>query len=185
MLVATISDNNTIFAEGLKVILEDNFGCFSIQVKVTDGCEGLDVLRFHIYDDKDNKKFNSDALKIINSNNDISDTSLESKSYIYRDDNVSSIVCKLNFVLNLLFFKALTTSFLYQKKLPKVLSDAESKVISLISQGHSVTEVSKILNKSVKTVSTQKKSVMNKINVTNNADFYTWIFNGYDRASGE
>lgn len=180
MIIATISDNNNIFAEGLKVILETSFECYSIQVNIVRDHNGLDVLAFYIPDGKGNVKFSSDALKIVNSSEYVSDTFQENNNYIYRDDKVNTIICKSNVVLGFLFFRVITGSVSYQKKNLNPLSVVENRVISLMSEGYSMIQIAKALNKSVKTVSFQKRSVMNKLNITNNADLYTWIYHEFN-----
>ncbi|EEP96770.1 hypothetical protein yaldo0001_29700 [Yersinia aldovae ATCC 35236] len=119
MIIATISDNNNIFAEGLKVILETSFECYSIQVNIVRDHNGLDVLAFYIPDGKGNVKFSSDALKIVNSSEYVSDAFQGNNNYIYRDDKVNTIICKSNVVLGFLFFRVITGSVSYQKKKPK------------------------------------------------------------------
>ena len=50
------------------------------------------------------------------------------------------------------------------------ISDRERKVMSLLLQGKSNNEISQILNRSPKTTSAQKKSVLQKLNVSSIAE---------------
>lgn len=57
------------------------------------------------------------------------------------------------------------------------LSSNEMKVIKLLSKGYSLTRISYVLKKSVKTVFTQKKSAMKKLNLKSNQELYSLIIN--------
>ena len=54
--------------------------------------------------------------------------------------------------------------------LHKMLSDREYEVLLLLGQGQSVTDISKKLNLSVKTISTYRLRLMSKMNLKSNAD---------------
>ncbi|MBL5902037.1 helix-turn-helix transcriptional regulator [Serratia fonticola] len=55
------------------------------------------------------------------------------------------------------------------------LSTNEMKVIKLLSKEYSLTRISFVLKKSVKTVFTQKKSAMKKLNLQTNQELYSFI----------
>lgn len=57
------------------------------------------------------------------------------------------------------------------------LSVNEIKVIKLLSKECSLTSISWILKKNVKTVFTQKKTAMKKLNLQNNKELYSFILN--------
>ncbi len=55
------------------------------------------------------------------------------------------------------------------------LSSNEMKVIKLLSKEYTLTRISFVLKKSVKTVFTQKKSAMKKLNLQTNQELYSFI----------
>ncbi len=57
-----------------------------------------------------------------------------------------------------------------RKQLHEQLSDRELQVLQLIAKGHSVTEIGRQLNLSPKTVSTHKSRILEKMNMTNQAE---------------
>lgn len=53
------------------------------------------------------------------------------------------------------------------------LTDAECKVLELLIKGYSITQISKCRLRSIKTISTQKHQIYNKLEIRN--DFTFWI----------
>jgi two-component system, NarL family, invasion response regulator UvrY len=63
-----------------------------------------------------------------------------------------------------------------------VLSDREMQVLCLIAEGKSLTEISEVLILSVKTVSTYRSRLLEKLDAKNNADLVHYAFShGYVR----
>jgi DNA-binding NarL/FixJ family response regulator len=64
--------------------------------------------------------------------------------------------------------------------LPITLSDRETQVLCLIAEGKTLTEMAESLSLSVKTVSTYRARLMEKVKAENNADLIHFaIANGY------
>ncbi|MEN2468619.1 DNA-binding response regulator [Burkholderia stabilis] len=57
---------------------------------------------------------------------------------------------------------------------PSVLSLKELEIVRLFARGTSLTDIARQLNRSITTVSTQKRSAMRKLHVTTNADLIAY-----------
>jgi DNA-binding NarL/FixJ family response regulator len=53
---------------------------------------------------------------------------------------------------------------------PEVLSDREFQVLQMLAAGQSINDIANTLARSAKTISTHKKRLMEKLEITNNAD---------------
>ncbi|MBW7983412.1 helix-turn-helix transcriptional regulator [Enterobacillus tribolii] len=94
---------------------------------------------------------------------------------IFRSDPVDSVIKKLDKSCETLTpgggRKILGVASWARQK----LSETEIIVMSLTGKGKSLSEAADILNKSVKTVSCQKRSAMRKLNLRNNYEYYDCI----------
>ncbi|GAB7126227.1 response regulator transcription factor [Silvimonas sp. JCM 19000] len=59
----------------------------------------------------------------------------------------------------------------------KVLSSRECEVMRMIVEGFTITEIAEKLHRSIKTISTQKRTAMHKLGVSKDADIYKFDFN--------
>lgn len=99
---------------------------------------------------------------------------------IYREDTLSTIIGKVT--ANLLFLNEknmLSCNRVISKDCHVCsqhrLTQRETEVLRLMAKEYCVTAISNILRKSIKTVSSQKKSAMNKLRISNNRDLYAFL----------
>lgn len=97
------------------------------------------------------------------------------ENVIFRSDPIDSVLKKLDKSCEILLpgsgHKILGVASQARQK----LSETEIIVMSLSGKGKSLSEAADILNKSVKTVSCQKRSAMRKLNLRNNFEYYDCI----------
>ena len=62
----------------------------------------------------------------------------------------------------------------------KVLSSRECEVMRMIVDGFTITEIAEKLHRSIKTISTQKRTAMHKLGVSKDADIYKFNFRNID-----
>ncbi len=99
---------------------------------------------------------------------------------IYRQDPPSTVIQKVSRQLSRLHEK---DKYLYNKIMRKQcdicdkhqMTKNEIEVLRLINQEYGLTSIANILNKNVKTVHSQKKSAMNKLNITSNIGLYAFL----------
>ena len=57
-----------------------------------------------------------------------------------------------------------------------ILSRQQTMVLKYIQQGLSLTDISRVTQLSVKTISTHKRAIMRKLGINNNSEFYQYVY---------
>ncbi|MFU9135477.1 LuxR C-terminal-related transcriptional regulator [Erwinia tasmaniensis] len=67
----------------------------------------------------------------------------------------------------------------HRSQLRSPLSKQQEMVVRYTSEGMSLTDISRLTQLSVKTISTHKRAVMRKLGIKNNSEFYQYALAGY------
>ncbi|WP_067700532.1 MULTISPECIES: LuxR C-terminal-related transcriptional regulator [unclassified Erwinia] len=67
----------------------------------------------------------------------------------------------------------------HRSQLRSPLSKQQAMVVRYTSEGMSLTDISRLTQLSVKTISTHKRAVMRKLGIKNNSEFYQYALAGY------
>lgn len=197
MLSIAIIDSNKFYMDALRTVLNQYFSNRNTQVIFTEpDCNSLgradmvfqaieqeahhlDILPFlggnfmgvifPIFEYEDKKTLYSQR-----------HTCFQELPIIYRQDSPSTVIKKVRKKMSLTDEidikdpkKVMRKKcyMCYKNKMTK----NETEVLELINQEYSLTAIADILNKSVKTIHAQKKSAMNKLNITSNIELYAFL----------
>lgn len=95
---------------------------------------------------------------------------------VYAVINKQSLTTELTYCLkNLLQGRQYTMRRDLQTSHAKDISPRELEVIRLLAQGKSINDIANMLNRTKQTISSQKKSAMNKIGVKSTAELFEYI----------
>ncbi|MEH4929759.1 response regulator transcription factor [Enterobacter cloacae] len=95
---------------------------------------------------------------------------------VYAVINKQSLATELTYCLrNLLQGRRYTMRTDLQTSHAKDISPRELEVIRLLAQGKSINDIANMLNRTKQTISSQKKSAMNKIGVKSTAELFEYI----------
>ncbi|WP_447875930.1 LuxR C-terminal-related transcriptional regulator [Serratia fonticola] len=198
MLGIVIKDNNAVYALGLRLCLEQALSSREQEVKyfdLADDAWRCDIIFQQIDPGTDcllatpyiQQGFKGVFFPIVErdtndkGHNEICEC-LRHFPIIFRDEPLSAVV---NRVVRQLECRDRVRHVEHDSIMTKSccvcgrprLSSNEMKVIKLLSKEYSLTRISFVLKKSVKTVFTQKKSAMKKLNLKSNQELYSFIIN--------
>jgi fimbrial protein FimW len=199
MLSIVIRDSNKIYMDALRTVLNQYFTDGDIQVVFAESDCNVLAHADLVFQAVEDETHYFDALpflgrhftgvifpvceyevnKIITSQRH---TCIQEHPIIYRQDPPSTVIQKVSRQLSRLHE---TDKYPYKKVMRKKcdicdmnqMTKNEIEVLILISQEYCLTAIANILNKSVKTVYSQKKSAMNKLNITSNIGLYAFLRN--------
>lgn len=177
MLTIIISDKNAVFSSGLYIILKEYLDESSIYARLIEKKESLNYIK--VFTPLSDSMVSSPKVIEIRDTYLFDEYNSEEECHIYRNDNVNDIVNKFKKALSLLSdennLEGGVISDINDNIGLKVISSSEAEVIHYWYCGVSLTDISIILNRSIKTVSGRKRSVMKKLNLKTNRDLYLWF----------
>jgi DNA-binding CsgD family transcriptional regulator len=198
MLGIVIKDNNAVYALGLRLGLDQALSSRKQTVKyfdLTDDTRRCDVIFQQIDSGTDcllatpyiQQGFKGIFFPIVEretqdkEHNEVCEC-LRHFPIIYRDEPLGAVVERIVRQLECrdrvkhVEHESIIAKSCYVCGRPR-LSSNEMKVIKLLSKEYSLTRIAYVLKKSVKTIFTQKKSAMKKLNLKSNQELYSFIIN--------
>lgn len=199
MLTISITDSNAFFRESLCLLLKEYFSVNEIKVRFTESDNAFLPSSDLVFVEVDcitqclntlplfgsgfmGRIFPILTYGAIRKKSQDTHPCINKFPIIYREDRLSTIISKV--ASNLLFLNHKNRVF-FDGVISKDcdvcsqsrLTQREAEVLRLMAKEYCVTAISSILNKSIKTVSSQKKSAMNKLSITSNRDLYAFLRN--------
>ncbi|MFV8799373.1 helix-turn-helix domain-containing protein [Yersinia sp. LJYL362] len=194
MLNLAITSQNNFYELGLLSLIQNTFD--------KEGCENY--LFIDSYENKDKFRANvvfKDLMVIINiyqesetidncpssSNKPMMTLNIPFKSNQLDIYNIISKIKKIFVIARLSYFNITKHDAFKQLGLKSniQLSITESKVVELTGQGHCVTNISKILKRSEKTVLTHRRNASRKLGMLNRLEFYNYASYMKNHSNGE
>lgn len=197
MLSIVIRDSNKFYTDALHIVLNQYFTDRNTQIIFTDpDCTFLSHADL-VFQEIEHETHYLDALPLLGRHfmgiifpiceyeaNKITPnqrhTCIQELPIIYRQDPPSTVIQKVSRQLSRLHEK---DKYFYNKIMQKQcdicdkhqMTKNEIEVLRLINQEYGLTSIANILNRNVKTVHSQKKSAMNKLNITSNIGLYAFL----------
>ncbi|MHA7845107.1 LuxR C-terminal-related transcriptional regulator [Serratia sp. D1N4] len=194
MLSIAIRDSNTFYVDALRTILKQHFNARNTQVIFTEPDCKLVARADLVFQEVDHDIHSLGALPFFGRhfmgvifpiceseiNLGHTHTGTQVLPIIYRQDSPSVVINKVSRQLSRLHKSNMQPYEKFMQKQGDIgdkywLTSKEIEVLRLINQEYCLTAIANILNKNVKTVFSQKKSAMNKLNITSNLGLYTFL----------
>ncbi|ELI6452906.1 hypothetical protein RRM53_002513 [Yersinia ruckeri] len=196
MLTITTIDSDIFYMHSLQLLLDQHFKSQKIKVHFTEpdyvfysisdltfiavDCVTDNLLALPFF----NCSFIGTTFLILKCENnqkhaDIIHSCIKDLPIIYRKDRASVIIDKISKAFSLHEKSTVPDADVTHKKchlcFQYQLAPQENKVIRLIAKEYTLTAISSIMKKSIKTVYAQKKSAMNKLGVSSNFELYAFL----------
>lgn len=193
MINISISESNRYFEHGLKRLLESYFFYQNVKVNFTSYDKNFAEESWLIFRPLDERIDNYGCYPFVNNGQqrvvpicmpeDLAKITIRpcirGTVFLFRNDSVDTLLTKLDSLWNPWENSSQPRTegrctscegCNFQQ-----LSYSEKRIIRYIGMGFSISNISRILNKNVKTVSSQKRSAMKKLNMSRNIDLYRFL----------
>ncbi|WON78399.1 LuxR C-terminal-related transcriptional regulator [Serratia sp. UGAL515B_01] len=193
MINISISESNRYFEHGLKKILESYFFYQNVKINFTSYDKSFADESWLIFRPLDERIDNYGCHPFISNGQqrvvpicmpeDLTKMAMRpcirNTVFLFRSDSVDTLLQKLDELWNP--WEINNRAGLYDECTScegcsfQQLSYNEKRIIRYIGMGFSISNISRILKKNVKTVSSQKRSAMKKLNMSRNIDLYRFL----------
>lgn len=181
-----ISDDNVLFAEGIRLIISEHFSKLGIPILFLEKPSFITFADFVFITHEKLFELRRSEITFINENSSklalispfsrLLPSPFDIKWILHRHHTVNDLLALVDAVFHIREVKV--DKNIIQSRMPSPIigvTPRQWQVITLFSHGMSPERISRIMKINVKTVSCHKRNLMKKFNLKHSADLYFWL----------